>query len=520
MNGPRCGAAAPEGHKFCGECGTSLMPQTELAPAGERRQLTVMFCDMVGSTAIGARLDPEDFRDVVAAYHRCVTENVTRLGGFVARYMGDGVLTYFGYPIADENDAERAVRSAIAIVEAVPRLDTAAGPPSTLRARRHRNGHGHRRPPDRCRRVPRTSRGRRRSQSRIAPAILAEPGTVAIEESTRRLIGGLFDYRDIGSRAIKGYEQPVRTSGACCERELDSRFEALRAGGAAPLFGREERTCIVAASLARGAAGRRPRCPAERRGGHRQIAPRCRAGRTPPIGATHQAALPVFAASQDTLLHPVIGQFARAAGFEREDDAAAKLRKLAALMPAGASAEEFALIADLLSLPVPPRQSSPNSPRQGRKERTFAAILRQLERLTDENPVLAIFEDLHWADPTTLELLARVVEQIERMRLLLVVTSRPDMQPDWIDRPVVSVQPLGRFDRRQANALIDGVARRAAPVRGGARSDHCPRGRRAVVCRRADQDRAGEPRGRRSERRCRARTALARRWFPARCTHR
>ena len=174
MNCPRCAAPAPAGQKFCGECGTSLLPQNEPAPApaGERRQLTVMFCDMVGSTAIGARLDPEDFRDVVEAYHRCVADNVTRRGGFVARYMGDGVLIYFGYPVASEDDAERAVRAGIAVVEAVPRLNTVAGPPSTSAcACRHRNGHGHRRSPDRCRRIPRKGSGRRRAQSRITPAI-------------------------------------------------------------------------------------------------------------------------------------------------------------------------------------------------------------------------------------------------------------------------------------------------------------------------------------------------------------
>jgi class 3 adenylate cyclase len=137
MNCPRCTAPALAGQKFCGECGASLLPQNEPAPApaGERRQLTVMFFDMVGSTAIGARLDPEDFREVVEAYHRCVADNVTRRGGFVARYMGDGVLSYFGYPVASEDDAERAVRASIAVVEAVPRLNTVAGPPSTLRAR-------------------------------------------------------------------------------------------------------------------------------------------------------------------------------------------------------------------------------------------------------------------------------------------------------------------------------------------------------------------------------------------------
>ena len=242
------------------------------------------------------------------------------------------------------------------------------------------------------------------------------------------------------------------------ESSIDSRFEALRAGGGASLFGREDELALLL-----------HRWREAQRGEGRVVLLSGEAG----IGKSRLAAALEnrllsephtrrrYLCSphhQDTLLHPVIAQLTRAAGFEREDDAAAKLRKLAALLPTGASAEEFALIADLLSLPAPAEANLAELTPQQRKERTFAAILRQLERLTDENPVLAIIEDLHWADPTTLELLARVVEQIAHMRLLLVVTSRPDVQHEWIDHPVVSVQPLGRFDRRQANALIDGVA--------------------------------------------------------------
>ena len=287
---------------------------------------------------------------------------------------------------------------------------------------------------------------------------LAEPNEVLIDDSTRHLIGGLFDCRDIGTTAIKGYEQPVRAWRVLRESSIDSRFEALRAGGGALLFGREDELALLL---------------------HRWREAQCGEGRVVLLSGEAGIGKSRLAAAlenrllsephtrrrylcsphhQDTLLHPVIAQLTRAAGFEREDDAAAKLRKLAALLPTAASAEEFALIADLLSLPVPAEAALAELTPQQRKDRTFSAILRQLERLTDENPVLAIIEDLHWADATTLELLSRVVEQIAHMRLLLVVTSRPDVQPDWIDHPVVSVQPLGRFDRRQANALIDGMA--------------------------------------------------------------
>ncbi|HEX3400179.1 MAG TPA: AAA family ATPase [Acetobacteraceae bacterium] len=462
MNCPRCGTPAPVGQKFCGECGTALESRGggfTPAPPGERRQLTVMFCDMVGSTAIGARLDPEDFRDVVETYHRCVAENVTRLGGFVARYMGDGVLTYFGYPAANEDDAERAVRAGIAIVEAVPRLDTIAGPPPTLCARIGiATGMvivGH---------LISAGESLERAVVGDAPNLasrlqsLAEPGTVLIDESTRRLIGGLFDYSDIGTRTIKGYEQPVRVCRVLRESSIDSRFEALRAGGAAPLFGRTDELALLLHRWrdAQRGAGRIVMLSGEAGIGKSRLAAALENHlRSEPHIRRRYLCSPHH---QDTLLHPVIGQLARAAGFEREDDATAKLHKLAALLPPGASAEEFALIADLLSLPAPAEAKLADLTPQRRKERTFAAILRQLERLTDASPVLAVVEDLHWADPTTLELLARIVEQIGRMRLLLVVTSRPGVQVAWIDHPAVSEQPLGRFDRRQANALIDGVA--------------------------------------------------------------
>jgi class 3 adenylate cyclase len=458
MNCPRCGASAPESQKFCGECGTPLLSAGEPAPTGERRQLTVLFCDLVDSTAIGARLDPEDFRDVVAAYHHCVAQQVTQLGGFVARYMGDGVLCYFGYPVAAEDDAERAVRAAIAVVEAVPRLDTVAGPPGTLRGRAgiatgvvivgHLIGAGEALEKAVVGDAPNLAS---RMQS------LAEPGTVLIADSTRRLVGELFDYRDIGARAIKGYDQPVRVWRVLRESAIDSRFEALRSGGGAALFGRDEELALLLHRWreAQQAQGRVVVLSGEAGIGKSRLAAaledRLRAElhtRRRYVCSPHH---------EDTVLHPVIGQLARAAGFAREDDAAAKLGKLAALVPRE-EAEDFALLADLLSLPADAGARLAELTRQRRKERTLAAILRELQRLTDAGPVLAVFEDFHWADPTTQELLARLVDQIEQMRLLLVITTRPDAEPAWTDHPAVHLQPLGRFDQRQANALIDGVA--------------------------------------------------------------
>jgi class 3 adenylate cyclase len=489
MDCPRCGASAPVGQRFCSDCGTPLVPwrcpgcgadnapgrrfcgdcggvagrgaarsEPATAPTGERRQLTVMFCDMVDSTALGARLDPEDLRDVVATYHRCVTEHVNRFGGFVARYMGDGVLVYFGYPTASEDDTERAVRAGLAIAEAVSRLDTIAGPPATLQARigiatglvivGHLIGSG-----------PSLEQAVVGDAPNLAARLQtrAESGTVIIADATRRLTGGLFDYRDIGTRQMKGYAQPVRVWIVLGESSIDSRFVALRSGADAPLFGRDAELALLQLRWdeARHGRGRVVLLSGEEGIGKSRLAAALEDRlRSEPHATRRYLCSPQY---QDSALHPIVAQTARAAGFERDDDAATKLQKLRAMLPSEATAEELALLADLLSLPPPADSRLLELTPQRRKERVFEAILRQIEAQARKTPLLALFEDLHWADPTSLELLGRLIERIDRMRLLLVITSRPDNPPDWIDRPEVSVQMLGRLDRRQAMSLIDGV---------------------------------------------------------------
>ena len=204
----------------------------------ERRQLTVMFCDLVGSTALSTRLDPEDMREIIGAYHRCCADLITRAGGFVARYMGDGVLAYFGYPQAHEHDAERAVRAGLALVEAVPKLKTAAGAPLQVRVGIATGlvvvgdliGAGAAQEQEVVGETPNLA-------ARLQA--LAEPGTVVISSSTRRLTGGLFDYRDLGTVALKGFAETVPAWQALGASAAESRFEALRAS-TTPLVGRGE----------------------------------------------------------------------------------------------------------------------------------------------------------------------------------------------------------------------------------------------------------------------------------------
>jgi class 3 adenylate cyclase len=217
----------------------SALSERKLQDTAERRQLTVMFCDLVGSTALSARLDPEDLRGIIGAYHRCCTELVECNGGFVAKYLGDGVLAYFGYPRAHEHDAERAVRAGLALVEEVPKLDTAAAAPLQVRVGIATGlvvvgdliGAGAAQEQAVVGETPNLA-------ARLQ--VIAEPNTVVIADSTRRLLGNLFELKDLGSRDLKGIAGPARAWAALRASSAVGRFEALHASGLTALVGREE----------------------------------------------------------------------------------------------------------------------------------------------------------------------------------------------------------------------------------------------------------------------------------------
>jgi len=419
-----------------------------------------MFCDLVGSTALGARLDPEDLRDVMTAYQRCVTAEVIRHGGFVARYMGDGLLVYFGYPTARETDAEHAVRAALAVVEAVRRLETVAGPPDTLATRvgiatglavvGDLIGSGAAREAAVVGDAPNLAA---RLQS------LAERNTILISDATHDLTGGLFEYSALATTLLHGYDTPIRPWQVLRERTIDSRFEALRSGAGAPLVGRDDELAFLVsrAEQARAGQGQVVLLSGEAGIGKSRLS----AALEERVRDTPHLRLRWFCAPhyQDSALHPVMTMFARRAGFEPDDDAETRQAKLEALLAhSDPSPDEVALIADLLSLPVSLDARLAELTPQRRKERGFAAILRQLETLTQTQLLLGIFEDLHWADPTTLELLERLVANVAHMPMLLVVTSRPEMRPAWMGQPHVSVVTLSRLGREQAASLVRRVA--------------------------------------------------------------
>lgn len=469
---PTCQNINPPQAKFCRKCGGRLVidatinrtePLSVTPPisglttlSAERRQVTVMFCDLVGSTALATRLDPEDLRDVIAAYHRCVASKVASWDGFVAKYMGDGVLIYFGYPQAHEDDAERAVQTALAIiraikeVEAPDRLEVRVGIATGLVVVGDLVGENESQ-----------ERGIVGETPNLAARLqaLAEPGAVVIEPSTRLLVGKLFDYQDLGDVLLKGFSEPVRAYEVIGTSAVESRFEALHATGLAPLVGRDEEIELLLRRWAKAKAGdgQAVLISGEPGIGKSRLA----ATIVERIGREPHTRLRFFCSPHhtDSAFHPIISQLERAARLQRDDDAHAKVNKLGALLSQGsARPDDYRLIADLLSLPdvgrYPALQLSP----QQRRQRTIDALMRQLEGLAQHQPVLQIFEDVHWADPTSLDLLDRNVELIRKVPVLLLITFRPEFNPPWVGEPHVTVMTLGRLGQREGAALIEGVA--------------------------------------------------------------
>src|SRR6185312_6767563 len=399
---PGCGHDNRPQARFCGRCGRALAAhwarpadgKAAAAPravAAERRQLTLLFCDLVGSTMLAAQLDPEDLRELMAAYHRCCVDVIERMGGVAPRSVGDGVLVYFGYPQAHEDDAERAVRCGLALVDAVARLRILAEPALAARVG-------------------------------IATGVVvvgdlgAEQDvvgeTVNLAARTRRLTGELFDDRDLGPLALKGFALPVRAWQVLGSSAVDSRFAALRTERA-PLVGREEEIELLLRRWTQAQSGE---------GRVVLLSGEAGIGKSRLVGALQERLrgephLPLYCYASphhtDTTLFPIIAQLERAAGFARHATAEQKMARLQALLgEASGKPEEIELIADLLSLPSRAQHRAPEQSPRRRKERTLAALASQIAGAAARQPVLLIYEDAHWLDPTTRELLDLMVEHV------------------------------------------------------------------------------------------------------------
>jgi class 3 adenylate cyclase len=468
-----------------GELGSPAVPlpareaTVELKPqdTAERRQVTVMFSDLVGSTALSARMDPEDLREIISAYQKCVAQTVQRFGGFVAKYMGDGVLVYFGYPQAHEDDAERSVRAGLELIQAVGGLKSSAplqirvGIATGLLVVGDLIGSGEAQ-----------ERGIVGETPNLAARLqgIARPNTVVVAESTRKLLGNLFELQDLGANELKGVEGAVRAYGALRPSAVESRFEALRTA-TTPLVGRDEEVDLLLRRWEQAKRGEGWVVPisGEPGIGKSRIAETI----VERLGGEPHTRLRYFCSPyhQDSALYRSIAQLERAAGFRREDPAEQRLAKLEGVLAQGTNdlSEAVPLLAELLSIPTGDRYPPLNLTPQKRKERMLHAQLAQVEGLAARQPVLMVWEDVHWSDPTTRESLDLLIDRVPALRALVILTFRPEFAPPWIGRAHVTFVTLNRLPPRLRAEMV-------AHVTGGKAlpkeiADCRPHRRRAAV---------------------------------------
>ncbi len=439
----------------------------DLAPTphgdAERRQITVMSCDLVGVATVTNPMGLDDLHEAIGAFRRCVAETVDRHNGFVVSRLGNSELVLFGYPAAHEHDAERAVRTGLELCAAVRALNPVPG--ASVRCRvgiatgtaiigDHR-GDGTFREYEIVGDAPNLA-GRLQQ--------LAQADIVVIESATLQLIGNLFECRDLGTNDATDHPEPMHVWQVLGESVVASRFEALRGSALTRLIGRDEEIDLLLRRWqhARAGDGQVVLVSGEPGvGKSRIIAALAEHLHAEPHLHLRYSCSPYH---QDSALFPFIDQLRRASGFAADDPPASRMEKFEAMLAqASVPDEHVALLADLLSLPASARRPLPNLSPQRKKERTLEALIRQLEGLARRQPVVMLFEDAHWSDPTSRELLALAVDRVLSLRVLLIVTFRPEFQPPWIGQPQVTMLALNRLNRRDGISLVGQIAGKALP---------------------------------------------------------
>jgi class 3 adenylate cyclase/predicted ATPase len=478
-----CGVVNAPDSRFCGGCGTNLSaaaspsagvtmpspPAFAEAPGrgfifgGERRHLTVLFCDIVGSTSLAKELDPEDLNEITRRYYSCCTDAISQFDGLVANYIGDGVMALFGYPRAHEDAAERAIHAALTIVRTVQaenktrethvrvRVGIATGlvvvgEDGTEPLTKEKTVVGE---------APNLA-------AHLQSA--AQPDRVLISDATRRLVGDVFDLEKLTFNDFKSAREPVTAWRVVGEKETTSRF-AAHVVNLTAFVGRDQEVALLTDRWHQGMQneGQVVVLSGEAGIGKSRIVEtfRQRVSGEARIALRYQCS-PYHI---DSALHPIISHIEHAAGLAADDSPNVKLSKLEVLLRRGSTALEdiLPLFAALLSIPTAGRYPPADPDPQRRKERTLNALLDQLTRLAQAGPVLIILEDAHWADPTTLDLFSRTILRIPEMRVLLVLTCRPEFKARWMGHPQVTTLLLNRLARRHCRAIVESIASKNIP---------------------------------------------------------
>ena len=464
---PQCGFANPPGFKFCGQCGGALRreePAAPPAPAGaqgpdleaERRHITVVFCDLVESTNLSASLDPEELREIVHQYQSACVEVVERFDGYVAQYLGDGLLIYFGYPSAHEDDARRAVHAGLGFVETMVSLNRTLrerhGVRLAIRVGIHTGmvvtggvGAGQR--------TERLALGQTPNVAARLQA-LAAPDTVLLSAATHELAGRFFECQPLGPKELKGISEPVEVFRAV--RARDRRAQKDREEP--PPVGRDQELALLRAAFddAREGRGRVVLLSGEAGIGKSRVVLHLRRS-LPPEHSWQVCQGSSF--GRGSAFQPVLELIAERSGFRHHDPPELRLEKLERFLEDRGLAlpEAVPLLAAALSMSLGDRYQAPGGTPQLLKQKTLDVLLGILLPAPGAPPAVLVFEDLHWFDPSTLELLDRLVERASERRMLALLTFRPDFSPPWEAKPHLRTLELSRLGERQVEAIVSQV---------------------------------------------------------------